>query len=52
MGVNKDPDKVEAPNRGVPPVFEPGLQEMMAKNIAAGRLTFTPDLAEGLRGAS
>lgn len=52
VGVDKDSDKVEALNRGVPPLFEPGLQEMMAKNIAAGRLTFTSDLAEGLAGAS
>jgi UDPglucose 6-dehydrogenase len=52
VGVDKDSDKVEALNRGVPPLFEPGLQEMMAKNIAAGRLTFTTDLAEGLGDAS
>jgi UDPglucose 6-dehydrogenase len=52
VGVAKDPDKLEALNSGVPPLFEPGLQEMMARNIAAGRLTFTSDLAKGLRGAS
>jgi UDPglucose 6-dehydrogenase len=52
VGVSKDSQKAEALNRAVPPLFEPGLQEMMAKNIAAGRLTFTSDLAAGLAGAS
>ncbi len=51
-GVDKDPHKVRTLRRGTPPLFEPGLQEMMAKNIAAARLTFTSDLAEGLAGAS
>lgn len=52
VGVDNDPHKVEALNRGVPPLFEPGLQEMMAENIAAGRLTFTSSLAQAVRGAS
>ncbi|OGO08438.1 MAG: hypothetical protein A2Y61_06405 [Chloroflexi bacterium RBG_13_60_13] len=52
VGVDEDHDKVEALNRGMPPLFETGLQEMMAKNIAVGRLTFTSDLAEALGGAS
>lgn len=52
VGVDADPHKVQALNRGIPPLFEPGLEEMMAKNIAAGRLTFTSCLAEGLGGAS
>jgi len=52
VGVDKEPHKVEALYRGVPPLFEPGLQEMMARNIAAGRLTFTTNLAEALGDAS
>ena len=52
VGVDADPHKVQGLSRGTPPLFEPGLQELMAKNIAAGRLTFTSHLAEGLAGAS
>jgi UDPglucose 6-dehydrogenase len=33
------------------PIFEPGLDHLVASNAAAGRLTFTTDLAEGVKGA-
>ena len=52
VGVDEDLHKVQGLSRGTPPLFEPGLQELMAKNIANGRLSFTSDLAEGLAGAS
>jgi len=42
---------IAALNAGQPPVFEPGLAELVAQGIAAGRLRFTADRAEALRGA-
>ncbi len=37
-------------NRGVMPIFEPGLEEMVRRNRSAGRLSFTTDYFEALRG--
>jgi UDPglucose 6-dehydrogenase len=47
--VDVDERKVEMLKRGESPIFEPGLTELLNKNIAAGRLTFTTDAAEGVR---
>ncbi|MCI2400246.1 UDP-glucose/GDP-mannose dehydrogenase family protein [Aliiroseovarius subalbicans] len=47
--VDKDPGKIEMLNRGEVPIYEPGLDELMAKNVAAGRLSFTGDLAKAVR---
>jgi UDPglucose 6-dehydrogenase len=49
--VDKDPAKIAKLNRGEVPIFEPGLDALMAKNVAAGRLTFTLDLASAVQGA-
>ncbi len=49
--VDKDPAKVERLRAGEVPIFEPGLEALMAKNVAAGRLSFTLDLAEAVAGA-
>ncbi len=49
--VDKNPDKIDALRRGEIPIFEPGLEPLMAKNVAAGRLSFTLDLAEAVAGA-
>ena len=43
--VDKDPAKIEMLEAGKVPIYEPGLDELMAKNVAAGRLSFTGDLA-------
>ena len=43
--VDKDQAKVDALLAGRIPIFEPGLDELVAKNAAAGRLAFTLDLA-------
>ena len=42
--VDTDPGKIERLNRGEVPIYEPGLEAMMARNVAAGRLSFTGDL--------
>jgi UDPglucose 6-dehydrogenase len=44
--VDKDPAKIEALQRGEIPIFEPGLQELVAKNVREGRLFFTTDLRQ------
>ena len=49
--VDKDPAKIEALNKGVIPIFEPGLDEVVAVNAKAGRLSFTSDLASAVREA-
>ena len=49
--VDKDAGKVARLQDGEVPIFEPGLDDLMARNVAAGRLSFTTDLAEGLAGA-
>ncbi|NGM44558.1 UDP-glucose/GDP-mannose dehydrogenase family protein [Rhodobacter sp. SGA-6-6] len=49
--VDKDPAKIERLNRGEVPIYEPGLDALMAKNVAAGRLSFTTDLDTALEGA-
>ncbi|HEY6643526.1 UDP-glucose/GDP-mannose dehydrogenase family protein [Povalibacter sp.] len=47
--VDVDERKVEMLKRGESPIFEPGLTELLKKNIAAGRITFTTDAAEGVK---
>ncbi|WP_395613033.1 UDP-glucose dehydrogenase family protein [Allosphingosinicella sp.] len=49
--VDKDAAKIGALERGVMPIFEPGLDQLVARNVAAGRLAFTSELAEGVKGA-
>jgi UDPglucose 6-dehydrogenase len=43
--VDCDRKKIDILNRGHIPIFEPGLAEMVARNISSGRLHFTTDLA-------
>jgi UDPglucose 6-dehydrogenase len=49
--VDKDADKIARLQRGEVPIFEPGLDQLVAVNKAAGRLTFTTDLKAALDGA-
>lgn len=46
LGVDVDPDKIQALSEGRVPFFEPGLPEILTRNIEAGRLRFTTDYAE------
>ena len=49
--VDKDPRKVAMLGRGEVPIYEPGLDALMVKNVDAGRLSFTQDLATAVEGA-
>ncbi|WP_447941479.1 UDP-glucose dehydrogenase family protein [Brevundimonas mediterranea] len=49
--VDKDQSKIDRLNRGEIPIFEPGLDQLVAENVEAGRLSFTLDAAEAIRGA-
>src|SRR3977135_2905204 len=49
--VDKDGAKIAALERGVMPIFEPGLAELVELNFRAGRLPFSSVLAEPVRGA-
>jgi UDPglucose 6-dehydrogenase len=49
--VDKDADKIDALNRGIMPIFEPGLDDLVHRNVRGGRLSFTTDLAAGVAGA-
>ena len=49
--VDKDASKIERLERGEIPIFEPGLDALVAENVAAGRLAFTTDLKKAVPGA-
>ena len=49
--VDKNPEKVEKLRAGEVPIFEPGLDILMAKNVAAARLSFTLDLVAAVADA-
>lgn len=51
VGVDRDPERVRDLNKGVPPLFEPGLAELMMKNLRAGRLSYTTELSSALKDA-
>jgi len=50
--VDKDPKKIEQLRNGIAPIYEPGLEDLMAKNVNAGRLSFMGNLAEAVDGAN
>ena len=49
--VDKDPSKIDSLTRGEVPIYEPGLQDLLTKNVGARRLSFSLDLAGSLQGA-
>jgi len=44
-------EKIEGLKRGVMPIYEPGLQELIERNMRSGRLVFTTSYNEGLEGS-
>jgi UDPglucose 6-dehydrogenase len=49
--VDKDAGKIERLLEGIMPIYEPGLDTLVAKSVAAGRLSFTTDLKAAVKGA-
>ncbi|HEX6012833.1 MAG TPA: UDP-glucose/GDP-mannose dehydrogenase family protein [Geminicoccaceae bacterium] len=51
VGVDKDAEKIRMLEEGRVPIYEPGLDALVEKHRAAGRLTFTTDLGAAVDGA-
>ncbi|MCB1429168.1 MAG: UDP-glucose/GDP-mannose dehydrogenase family protein [Nitratireductor sp.] len=49
--IDKDAGKIEALKDGIMPIYEPGLDVLVAANVKAGRLAFATDPAEAIRNA-
>jgi len=46
--VEKVPEKVELLRKGISPIYEPGLDDLLREGIESGRLSFTTDIKEGV----
>ena len=49
--VDSDPSKIDRLNAGVMPIYEPGLDELVRRNVGQGRLSFATSLGEAVAGA-
>ncbi len=49
--IDKDPAKIARLQAGELPIYEPGLEELVRRNAAAGRLSFSTELARSISGA-
>jgi UDPglucose 6-dehydrogenase len=49
--VDKNAQKIKGLERGIVPIYEPDLDELVEYNAASGRLSFTCDLAQAVKGA-
>ena len=50
--VDIDHKKIEGLKNGILPIYEPGLKDIVLRNFEKGRLHFTTDLSEGIKGLS
>ncbi len=48
LSLDVDPEKIRILNEGGIPIFEPGLLDMVKRNVAAGRLRFTTDVEQAV----
>src|SRR5512132_329003 len=51
MALDVDEKRVENLKKGIMPIYEPGLEELVKRNVKSGRLSFTTSYAEALEGA-
>jgi UDPglucose 6-dehydrogenase len=51
IALDVDDKRVENLKKGVMPIYEPGLEELVKRNVKSGRLTFTTSYADALKGA-
>ena len=49
--IDIDQKKIDNLHKGILPIYEPGLEEMVARNVKSGRLNFSTSLAESIKGA-
>jgi len=49
IGADVNPDKIAALSAGRSPLYEPGIEEYLNRNLSSGRLRFTTDLAEAIQ---
>jgi UDPglucose 6-dehydrogenase len=47
--IDKDPKRIEPLKKGKAPIYEPGLEELVQRNLEEDRLKFTTDLKEGIK---
>jgi len=51
VALDVDQKRIDNLKKGIMPIYEPGLDELVKRNVAAGRLTFTTSYAEALKGS-
>jgi UDPglucose 6-dehydrogenase len=48
VGVDNNEEKIKRLRQGIPPIYEPGIEELLRRNMEQGRLRFTGEIAEGV----
>lgn len=52
IGTDQNNRSIEVLNKGIPPLFEPGLEELIKKNIKTNRLSYTTHIANAVKGCN
>ncbi len=51
IALDVNEERIKGLKKGIMPIYEPGLEELVERNVAAGRITFTTSYEEALKGA-